>query len=305
MDTKIKRHMPRILCVLAAIILWLFVTYTEDPEMELWLRDIPLSHIHTETLSQNNLTITEREYPETMDVKVRGRRSALLSVQIENLQTSVDYTSINKAGDYTLPIDVRVIGHDLRVVKQSVDAIRLTADSIVTVEKNIRITSSGAETLGIREFTASPASVRITGAKSLLENLQATIHVDLQDKNAESSYNVTLQSASNLPFTDADVKIDKSEVTISAVRALPVSLSAADVPDSIEIERVECTPETVEIRGKLEDIVPPENAFGSYAAWLSYGTSPAACGNIPLVFPDNVEVLGPTYASAKFYFHYK
>ena len=304
-DTKIKKHMTRILCVLGAIALWLFVTYTEDPEMELWLRDIPLSYMNTESLAEKNLTILKSETPEHINVKVRGRRSSLMSVQNEDVYLSVDYSSIDGAGDYALPINAQITKQDLRVVKQSVETIPMSLDAVVTVEKAIHVTSSGAEPLGIREFTPSPASVRVTGSKMLLEQLQAVIHIDLREKKAAPNYKVTLQSPSNISFTSDQLFIENETVSISAIRALPVSLEAANIPDTVELERVECTPETVEIRGTLEDILAPDKISGSYAAWVGFGSSPSVSGNIPLVYPDNVEVLGETYAAAKFYFHQK
>ena len=66
MEPKIKAYVTQILCALCAIALWLFVSYTEDPQTELWVRNIPISYIGANELADRGLAFVSTEEKETV-----------------------------------------------------------------------------------------------------------------------------------------------------------------------------------------------------------------------------------------------
>lgn len=303
-EKEVKRHVTQILCVLCAIALWLYVTYTEDPEMQVWMRNIPVSYTGADELAARGITFVQREETAQINVKVSGRRSLLHRLQDSDLRAQVDYSGIEDAGLQTLPIHVTLLQNDLRITKLSVSEVSCRTDLLVTVDKTISVTSSGAEELGIHDFAVSPSTVRITGPKSTLEHLKAGVYVDLTKEDVGDTQHVTLSDQFGEPVSADLVNMESDAVTLSATRSLPVVLEAANTPETGKIKEVICTPKTADVRGSLSTLLSLESVPGSYSVWVNYASSPAQSGQVPLSYPEDVEVLGPAYASAEFHIEY-
>lgn len=305
MEKEVKRHVAQVLCILCAIALWLYVTYTEDPEMNVWMRNIPVSYAGAEVLAERGLTFVERAEPAEINVKVTGQRSTLTRLQNSEIRATVDYSAITGTGSHTLPISVSIAQNDVRVTKLSVSTVACKTDALVTVDKTVTITTSGAEALGIHDLTASPSTVRVTGPESILAYLAATVHIDLTGGEVSDTQTVSLSDPSGKFLWADSVTMESDAVTVSATRSLPVKLEAANRPENVEITETVYSPETVDVRGGLSDLVALESVPGAYSVWVDFSASPAKSGQVYLSYPAGVEQLGPAYASAEFHFEQK
>jgi len=302
LDKKIKRHITQIVCVLCAVALWLYVNYTEDPEMQVWMRNIPVSYIGMTALSEQGLAFVEADGPTEINVKVEGRRSVLHRLQDTDIRATVDYSTLGSAGNHTLPISIAVAQNDVRVTKLSDTTVNCRTDVLVTVDKTVGITSSGAEQLGIHDLTAYPSTVRVTGPESVLSHLAASVHINFSSDSVSDTHTVVLSDRLGDTFARDSVTMQSDTVTITATRSLPVDIEAANCPENLTITKVVCDPETVNVRGTLTALLAADSAPGTYDAWMDFSHSPASSGQVPLIYPRNVEVLGPAFASAQFYF---
>lgn len=301
MEEKVKRNLSHILCILCAIALWMYVIYTEDPEMQVWMRGIPISYQGAEAMLENGITFTLTEEPEEVNVKLAGRRSALRRVTANDIHATVNYASVRAAGAHTLPIQVSLSQGDLRVAKLSQSSVVCETDVLITVDKTVSITTSGAEAFGLSDFAASPSTVRITGPKSTLEHLKANVYIDLAEENISNEQTVTLTGQSEKETLPQSVSIENPTVSISATRALPIEIEAANSPGEGSISEIVCDPKTASVRGSLEELLSAENVRGAYSVWVDFSVSPAITGPVPLLYPENVTVLGPASAKAEFY----
>ncbi len=300
-EKEVKRHVTQILCILCAIALWLYVTYTEDPEMQVWMRNVPVSYTGADDLIARGITFVETEEPEQINVKVSGRRSLLHRLQNSDVRAQVDYSAIEGAGQQTLPINVSLSQNDLRITRLSESNVSCRTDLLVTVDKTVSITSSGAEELGIHDFAATPSTVRVTGPKSVLEHLKAGVYVDLTQDKITDSHPVVLSSQSGDTFMADAVTLGTDSVSLTATRSLPVTVEAANEPETGKIKEIVCNPKTADVRGDLRKLLSLESVPGTYSVWVNFSASPAQSGQVPLSYPAGVDVLGPTYASAEFH----
>ncbi|MBE7062195.1 MAG: hypothetical protein E7390_00175 [Ruminococcaceae bacterium] len=302
MEKEIKRHVMQVLCILCAVALWMYVIYTEDPEMSVWMRNIPVSYVGNETLTERGLTFVERTELTQINVKVTGRRSSLTRLQDSEIRAMVDYSAITGTGNHTLPISVSIAQNDVRVTKLSASTVTCKTDALVTVDKTVTVTTSGAEALGIHDLTASPSTVRVTGPESILTHLTAKVHIDFGDGEISDSHIVSLSDQSGKFLWADSVTMESDSVTVSATRSLDVKLEAANLPEGVEITETVYNPETVDVRGALSDLVALEDVRGAYSVWVDFSSSPAKSGQVYLSYPEGVEQLGPSHASAEFHF---
>lgn len=287
-----KKLVTQILCVLCAIALWLFVTYIEDPEMQLWLRNVPISYTGTTALQERGLVLLEREEPETINIKVSGRRSILQRLKQSDARAYVDYTPLTAKGEHKLPFSVALTKNDLEITKLSQEYITCKIDNRVTVEKQINITTSGAEKLSVRDFVPlSSDTVSVSGPESLLTNLRANIHINLAEEVRET-YSVFLTDQSGTRVNNNLIQMKNNTVSVSATRAVPIEIIPQSTPENVEITNVEYDPETVEIQGTLQDIMQISALQGSYKPYVNFDTSPAKAENISITYPDTVTPIG-------------
>lgn len=299
MEEKVKRHLPQMLCILCAIALWLYVIYTEDPEMQVWMHSIPITYQGATQMTDGGITFVMTDEPEEINVKLSGRRSALRRVTAGDIHLTVDYSAIQTAGTHAIPIHVSLSQGDLRVSKLSQNTVTCRTDVLVTVDKTVSVTTSGAEMLGLSDFTASPSTVRVSGPKSTLEHLKATVSIDLTKDNVSEKQTVSLTGFSEKEELPQSVSVENPEVLISATRALPIVIEAANRPENLS--EIKCDPETASVRGTLENLLAAENVRGAYSVWVDFSASPSVSGPVPLVYPEQVTVLGPDSAKAEFY----
>lgn len=292
----------RILCALSAVALWLFVTYTEDPEARLWFRDIPVTYIGTESLAAKNLVFIEKNEPTEINVKLAGRRSALQRLLDTDIKVSVDYSAVTEAGQTTLPVQVTLGRNDVQILKLSHTFLSYRVDELETAEKNITITSSGAENLHISQFAASPATVKVTGPKSLMPHLTASVHVDLSGGQAADTYPITLTDQRGQKLPEGAISLSQTAVEIFATRELEVSVEAMNLPQDKELEAVVYEPARVPVRGKLADLLKTDKAVGISPVWVNAAASPASVGPVQLTFPENVQIVDKDSATVTYYF---
>ncbi len=302
MEKKIKRYVMQIICAFSAIALWLFVTYTEDPQANLWFRNIPVTYVGAEALAAKNLVFIEKDEPAEINVKLTGRRSAMQRLLDTDIKIVVDYSAVQEEGNCTLPVQVTLGRNDVQIMKLSHTFLSYKVDVLETAEKNITITSSGADSLHISQFTASPATVRVTGPKSLMPYIGASVHVDLSGGQAQDTYPITIADQRGQTLPEGAISLDHSAVEIYATRDLEVSVEAMNLPQDKELEAVVYEPARVPVRGKLANLLRADKAVGVSPVWVNAATSPASVGPVQLTFPENVEVVDKDSVTVTYYF---
>ncbi len=286
-----KKLVTQILCVLCAIALWLFVTYIEDPEMQLWLRNIPISYTGTNVLQERGLVVLDGGEPETINLKVSGRRSLLQRLKQSDARVYVDFSPLTEKGTHKLPFSVSLTKNDLEVTKLSQEFITCKIDSLITVEKQIVVTSSGADKMSVRDFVPSPQSVSVTGPESLMSIIRPSVHINLTEE-AREIYTVILTDQAGTRINNNLIQLKNNAVSVSATRAVPVEIIPQNMPENVEITDTEYSPETVEVHGALQDILQITALQGSYKPYVNFDASPAKAENISITYPDTVTPVG-------------
>ena len=93
-----RNLLPKLLAVLVALIVWMFVMNEQNP---------PVEGTFQVALSSRNLSnkIVVMEAPETVRVKVRGLRNAIAGATGRDFHATVDLKGL-KPGQYDLPVSV-------------------------------------------------------------------------------------------------------------------------------------------------------------------------------------------------------
>ena len=156
-----------ILSLIVAAILWMYVMAEVNPAATKSIKDISISYIHTDMLTERGLAMSAGS-ASTLDIEVTGSRSALSSVTAGDISATVDMAVAVK-GDNEIAITVRVPS-GITVTRKSISKISATVESLVSKEVDVSIMYTGKfkeNQQGLTVAVSSP-TVTLSGAESLV-----------------------------------------------------------------------------------------------------------------------------------------
>ncbi len=254
----------RVISVLVAVILWMYVIGVRNPRVTVNIRNIPVQIVNVTGVSQRNLKVIEMS-DTALDVKVAGRRADVAQVSSDDIKLTVDASSITSSGEYTLDVSSETSVENVVVDEVSKQKIKLYVDQVITVEKVVKINVSGEPKTGyaVREATSNIDRVLIEGPRKLLETVDSanvTIDVTGADKEVVQICNVELYTVNGTLIEMSYITLDNKSISVK----VPVDKfrSIKIVPnvkiDNPEKYMITAEPDTVDVYG-AKDIVDAVN----------------------------------------------
>lgn len=198
----------KILAILIAVSLWLVANLQHDVEKNVVI-DINYANLPPGLVVVNNP-------PEKLNLRVRGPRSQLSSINSQNMLFTVDLSNADTGmsmfeittDQIMPPRDVQVTGISPSEIKIEADAL---AEKTVIVEPSIGPPDEGYEIVGTPEVT--PSKARIEGPKNLLSKIK-TITTDPVSMKGEKS-KFTIEVPLRLPYSTVNILSENTvKVTI-------------------------------------------------------------------------------------------
>ncbi|MCH5187322.1 MAG: hypothetical protein J1F63_02875 [Oscillospiraceae bacterium] len=253
-----SKTLYKVLSLLIAIVLWIYVSYQEMPDSSRWLYDVPITIVGADTLDQNGLYVLETDRT-TVDVKLEGPRADLPKVATGDITARLDVSAIEAAGTTSLTCDISVNKKNIDVASARHNSITVTAEKITTDLFPVSIDISGTPAAGYTVFEPSvyPTEVTVRGAESLVNSVASvsTKSVSTSHVTRSNTVNVGLtafdangKAISGLTFEPSSV-----EVSYIVLREKSVSLNIPlrNVPAE---KRVTYDPQTIKIYGDIETL---------------------------------------------------
>ncbi len=254
-----------IISVLIAIIIWIYVVYEKNPMHEVWIRDLPINYINQNDDFKNGKLIILNESDNTVDVKIRGRRTAISSAKLSKITCTANMSDVTREGEYSLPVSINFSTDGIEILQKTPYNLNLNVDEVVTQTMDISVETSGTLKEGyvLGETVMTPGDIKITGPKSMLKKIKkVSVTVDLTDKEEDIAglYKIKLYNSSGDEYTDERISrnIDYADVKIPVLSTKTVKIKALltegknSAGDKVTISGV--SPETVLIKGTSQDL---------------------------------------------------
>ncbi|MCD7783863.1 MAG: hypothetical protein LUI15_08275 [Firmicutes bacterium] len=176
--SRLTYNLPaKIICIIFAIVLWIYVTDVENPNYEITLTDIPVSIVGTEDVEIDSGLVVYSGYDETVDVTLRGRKNLLSGVTADDVSVTADITSATEAGEYEIELKITP-PDDSEVVSASADSVTVALDKKSSIDVDIKVVYSGltlektsTTTYSLGDPVLSVSSVTVTGPSRYLEEI--------------------------------------------------------------------------------------------------------------------------------------
>lgn len=259
-----------IISILAAILLWFYVTSYENTTQELTLSGLEVAYEGGEDLLQDrDLIVTDRDMQE-VSLTLLVKRSLLSKLNVDTVKVSVDLRDIRRVGVYekvyTITYPEGIDEDEIIVTRKSPEFMTVNIDKMVSKTVEIRGVFDGTVATGyMREpIVYEPDTVTVSGPESLVNEISyAGVVVDRENltKTVAGTVTFTLMNDSGEEIRDEDVTTDVGAVsyTIPIVMVKDVGLAVnllsgggATEADAI----VDINPPTVTLSGSAELLEP-------------------------------------------------
>lgn len=258
-----KKHdiFPVTAAVLAAILLWVYVITTQNPEITV-SRVVSLQVEGQKELADAGLSIIN-ELPKTVTVQLKGRRDLVAALTDEKITATMNVASVFKSGDYKMGYTVKVDIDSISVVQKTPSQVSLTIDQMTQMEIPVEVHQTGQLPQGLELKSVGPQSdtVLVSGPLRSLEKIQKAITVlDLSTVNQSGAVMSTLKLVDDQEEEIKDTYLTyNNEVGIEValhsvgtanltVEVLPTELITKDMI-SIDIQ-----PKSIQLKGAKDKI---------------------------------------------------
>lgn len=243
---------PKILSIVAAVLLWFYVIDVQTTQHEKNFYSVPVTieNFNSETGLD---IISGRE--STVDVVLRGTKSQINSLLVSDIKASIDMSSVTDAGDYALDVSVETPSN-VSLVKKSVSSVTVRVDKTIgkSVPVELDMTYLLPDAYEFGEISVTPKNVYISGPKDLIDTIEKG-RVKLDIGNVKSSItsrsSVELVDKNRNVVTSAYVKLDNSfvEITVPVLKTVKKKVALDVTAKNVKYDYT-ITPSSVEIKGE-------------------------------------------------------
>lgn len=301
--SKTREIALRIVSVLIALALWIYVASIDNPTTSTVVTNIPVTLVNTSALSQSNYILVS--YQNSISLNIEGRKKDILSVKPGDFKAEA-----NLASDYRVkgqnPVLVVIKGwpKDIKIPNQPL-YINVELDEMVQKSFPVTVQVDGAPKSGYANLAATvkPTEVLIKGASSIIDRVNSVV-VKPDIKNASSDLNVSLpvqildksgkpvyDVVDTAPKVDISPKMVDVTVPIQRSKDVPVNIiTTGKLPAGVFKKDITANPSKVTIVGP-EAAVNGVNYIDTAPVSLD-GVTLSTARQVKLDIPQGVTVSG-------------
>lgn len=249
-NTKIK-----LISLLSALVLWLYVMTVEDPVETRTFSDIPVTITNMSVLEERGLTIYPKEEL-LADISIRANLSSLRPINRDNIYIygRLDDPKEGKNVVYLQAnLPERVNKYDIKP-----NVITLDLEKVVNEKRSISVDVEGEPKINIDNIEINKKTVDVSGPRTLVNkvtSIKATL--DASDKYKDFSTKLKLVPVDANGDAVKGVKLDDNFVVATVKflqeKVVPVKLVFDDsVSNQSNLENYSINPKDITIEGKKE-----------------------------------------------------
>lgn len=211
---------PKLLCVLVAFIVWIYVSSVENPDHEETIYNVPVKLVGVSTIEANHNLAVFSGYELSVDLSVKGQKSTISKYTTDDYTVTADISSIDQGGRHTvdltfdMPSGVTLVTSSAKTADMYVDR---KATSVVTVVPKLRSVTI-AENYELGTPVSDTDTVMISGPQNLLDEIDyAAVYLDVGSISSSVSTveQITLVNNAGEDISNPFIKMSKTEVKVS------------------------------------------------------------------------------------------
>lgn len=263
-----------VVSVLIAIVLWLYVGVTVNPDDSRNIRNLPVNLAGLDVLESRGLMVTVG-MDQTVTVGVTGKRDALndlIADKTSRINISVDLSAIEAPGQYSRDVQVNFNlsgisnGSSVALTDRYPQSLTFTVvrEAKRTIPVRGSLVGSVAQGYQAGEFAFTPGIVEVRGEESIVNQIEYAL-VTLNEKDMTATYD------GELPYTFVgytggaveseglmtDVQLIRTTLPVFQLKQVPLTVNLISgggaTADNVEVK---IEPETIVVSGAPADLEP-------------------------------------------------
>jgi YbbR domain-containing protein len=208
----------RIISVIFAVVLWLYVASEQNPMEYKNIKDVPVRMTNLEFISKSGLVVKdEQDYK--VDVTLQGKRSVLTEVKAGDIMVEADLRGFNQKGVNSIPVEVKGIPSNVELVDFNPKNIKVTLEPIVSVQVPVNVVTAGKPRSGYTALQpgVTPGEVLVKGSESMLKDVKvqtATLKLEGAASDIKEVLPVKVIDQDGNEVTGVEVNPNIVEVTV-------------------------------------------------------------------------------------------
>ncbi len=263
---RVSDLIPRIVCVLVALLLWLYVMSNNSPDYERTFSGVSVAVENAALLTTDKDLSVIQGYGNLTDITVTGKKSDVISYSLDDIVASVDVGGITAPGRHSLRVSVSTPdGCVLQSVRPASIEVYVDELSTKTIPVKVNVTavqydqsiSLGALTPDVSTVTVSgPVSVIAAAKEAVVDLALGTVTTSL---TARGSLKVVTEDGTVIdnPYLVLSQSSVGVTVPVYVERALPITVSMKHGYLGAHNAEIHVVPETLTVRADptvLEDV---------------------------------------------------
>jgi YbbR domain-containing protein len=252
-NTKIK-----LISLLSALLLWLYVMAVVDPEETKLFEEVPIVISNMDDLKEKNLVI----YPDielTTDISISGKLSNIQKIKKENIHV---YGQINNPIEGKNDIYLKANTSERVTHEFKNNIIIVNLEKVVSEERSIEIQAEGKskENIDTVSIDKGQSSIDISGPRVLVNQVQKIIGIlDVGSKTNDFSTQISLTPIDEDGNEVEGVELQQTSVIVSATllkeKDVPIKIKFAEQSNSeTNLKDYTLSKDSISVKGKREII---------------------------------------------------
>jgi YbbR domain-containing protein len=292
-----KKINTRIISILFAVALWLYVASEQNPMEYRNIKDVPVRLINTEAINTSGLIVRDaQDYK--IDVTLQGKRSVLAEIKASEIIADADLRGHTQKGVNNVPVELRGLPSNIELVDFNPKVVKVTMEQIMNVQVPVIVSAEGNPQQGYTtlEPVITPGEVLVNGPESLLGNIRAmtaTMRISGASSDIQEVLAVKAVDADNNDITGVTVNPNVVEVTIPVRKTKEVNIEPVmeGQPDEgWEITDIYQNRDTIVIYGE-EDLLQDIHSVRTRPVLLA-GINENTSINVDIIMPEGVAPVG-------------
>lgn len=251
-NTKIK-----LISLLSALVLWLYVMTVEDPVELRTFNNIPITITNMSMLEDRGLAIYPKEEL-LADISIKANLSSLRTINRDNIYIygRLDDPKEGKNAIYLQAnLPERVNKYD---IKPSVITVDL--EKVVDEKRSIEVSTKGKSNINIDNIEINKKTANVTGPRSVVNkvtSIKATVDVDNKEKDFSTKVKLVPVDKSGNEVEDVKLEDDFVVATVKFLqqKVVPVKLKLEGSSEGDNnIKDYKISPNEITIAGKKESL---------------------------------------------------
>lgn len=270
-NKSLQNKLTIVASILAAILIWIFISIFISPEMDIVIKDVPVTIDISGTIAESSgMQITEG-LDTTVSLTVSGDRSTVGNLDADDFMIVPVFGTITSSGEYVLELVATVIDAtgEYTIVDMSPSTITLTFDVMESEYFDITIqtpdiTIPDGYVSGVA--TSSISEVEVFGPQEELDKIEKIVAVLTTSgsftESIEESVKLVALDETGAEITSTKISFAKESVMVTLpilkVKTVALDIEFINVPEGLDTSSIEYNLSLMSI-----EIAGPEDSINS------------------------------------------